>query len=170
MKVFFLNKCFPVFLLSIFLLTSCETNETELDQDPVIYFGSGEYWDVTVELSNKDETFLMKFKYKKDINDLRELDRLQFGFGLSLGTFSTSFLDKSLNKGDSPNISFIDFQNINSTTFNITYPNFVNKYSVKDIYNSIKTDGIIIDTSWGNDSKGSRRSEQIRISSSSNLQ
>lgn len=159
MKLFF-NTCLLVFIFPLFLLTSCAPEEPE--QDPVIYSGSGSYWDVTVEISREDERFLVSYTYNRDLEDLREMSLLQFGIGLKLGTYGIIFLDESLDKGDSFDISFLDFKNIDSTTFDISFPDLTNQYTIKDIHHAIELDGLIIDMSWNNDRKDNR--DRIDIS------
>ena len=163
MKINVWNIRFLVYLFSLLLLTSCTTEKVEPETDPIIYFGSGKHWDVRAELSNENEQFLIKFSYKRDIEDLRELERLQFFVGTRLGTNSYTFLDNLLDEGDSPlDIYFIDFQNINSKVFNIQFPNTTNSNTVKDLSNTIKTDGFLINVSWG---KGhTDYSDEIKIS------
>lgn len=142
---------FLFFILSLLLLTSCKPKELETEQDPIIYFASGVNWDVTVELDNEDEQFLMEFTYKGDIEDFRELERLQFFTGTRLKTYSHTFLDNSLNEGDSPlDIYFIDFQNNDSKTFNISFSDTTNLNTIKDLNNSMKMDGLLINVTWGN--------------------
>ena len=86
----------------------------------------------------------------------------QFGIGLRLGTYSVTILENSLNKGDSFDVSFIDFQNIDSTTFDILFNDLTNQYTTKDIHHAIKMDGLIIDVLWRNDRID--YSDQIKIS------
>lgn len=152
---------FFVFMLSLLLLTSCKIKEVAPEQVPVSYTGSGKDWDVSIEIKDKTE-LQMKFTYKKDIEDLRKSERLQFSVVTEREGFGHLLLDCSVDSNyPSNDLYFIDFQDINSKTFEVGFLT-ENELALK---NAIKEDRFFIDIFWGKNRIN--YSDHIKVLSSS---
>lgn len=61
------------------------------EEIPKVYSGSGIHWEVTIEFNDKEDRFLTTFTYKRDLEELQQLDMLQFFLGTRLNTAGATY-------------------------------------------------------------------------------
>lgn len=151
-----------VVLASLILLTGCShTSETE-DAGGMVFQGEGEKWEVSIPnevfLKNGQKYLLSNFRYKGDLEELKEVESISFALGTELGTqvinvYDPIYKEKIMETGgyqeeyeDQYGIIIDDIKNRKTDVFKLEF--VFEEESGYNTFDSIKKNGVLIMIQW----------------------
>ncbi|MHA6483599.1 hypothetical protein ACX1C1_17060 [Paenibacillus sp. strain BS8-2] len=150
-----------LFVVFLFILSACSGGEPT--KDSIIFQSEGEQWEATIQNTvikhDGRHYFNITYRYKGDLEDLREVDKISFAQGTVLGTeiinvYDPAYKAKLIEKGGyqveyekQHGIIIDEIQKRNTNEFTIEYAmmNDGNEYTTLD---AIEKDRISVIINW----------------------